>query len=467
VQFIPTTQLTSHSVAKYRADWLGTGGGLFPQTLVSLVLPNHYGIFDTGHFHGPGDLTFLYQYCSLAGLLLAIYAIAVRRSRYSALLGILALFAIGWTLGDHTAPWRWLYPLLPEKVRIGIHPEYAYCILTLSIAGLAALGLETLRAKEALRWAVAIVIAADLFLVGSGRPMNLVSVKQEPGVTRTAFDGSTALLDGVRSRVNLETPPSRVDTVDAGMFWSIAGGTTGVPSANGVSPLAPDLIIQLRLFLHDGFRWGWYYPLEKLDSPVLDLLNARYVVTSVKAAGRLKAVPRFRHVASLPGNELFENQTAMPRFTLVHRVRPAGSLAEARAAIDRREIDFRETALTEEPIPLAPASEGVDGIKVVQYEPGSLELAVQSRGTSLLVAAETDYPGWEAWVDGRPERIHRVDLAFRGVVVPGGAHRVRMEFRPIILPVSLGITLATALGLLLMQWVRASRPVPGERSSSS
>jgi hypothetical protein len=463
VQFIPTTQLTNHSVARYRADWLGTGGGLFPQTLVSLVLPNHYGIFDVPHFHGPGDLTFLYQYCSIAGLLLAIYALVVRRSKYAAALGILALFGICWTLGDKTAPWRWLYPLLPEKIRIGIHPEYAYCILTMSIAGLAALGLETLRVRDAIRWGIAVVIAADLFLVGSGRPMNLASVKQEPGVTRTAFDGSTELLDGVRSRVNRETPPARVDTVDAGMFWSIVGATTGVPSANGVSPLAPDLIIQLRLFLHEGFRWGWYYPLEKLDSPVLDLLNARYVVTSAKAAERLKALPRYRHVASLPGNELFENLTAMPRFSLVHEVRMVSTLGEARAAIDRREVDFRRTALTEEPIPLPPSAEGVDDVKVVDYQPASLELAVQSRGTSLLVAAETDYPGWEAWVDGAPATIHRVDIALRGVVVPGGSHRVRMEFRPAILPVSLGITLLTAVGLLLLV-ARASRPLPGRAS---
>jgi hypothetical protein len=448
VQFIPTTQLTNHSVAKYRADWLGTGGGLFPQTLVSLVLPNHYGIFDVAHFHGPGDLTFLYQYCSIAGLLLAVYALAVRRNRYALLLGIVALFAIGWTLGDKTAPWRWLYPLLPEKIRIGIHPEYAYCILTMSIAGLAALGLEALRLREGLRWGIAIVIAADLYLVGSGRPMNLVSVKQEPGVTRTAFDGSAALLEGVRSRVNLTTPPARVDTVDAGMFWSIAGGVTGVPSANGVSPLAPDRIIQLRLFLHDGFRWGWYYPLEKLDSPVLDLLNARYVVAGPRAAPRLAAESRFRHVASLPGNELFENLTVMPRFFLVHQVRLADSLAEARAAIDRREIDFRQTALAEEAIPLAPSSEGADDVKTIDYQPSALELAVASRGTSLLVAAETDYPGWQAWVDDRPVAIHRVDIALRGVVVPAGTHRVRMEFRPLILPVSVGITLATLLGLL-------------------
>jgi hypothetical protein len=451
VQFLPSAQLTGHSVAKYRADWLGSGGGLYPQTLVSFVLPDHYSIFDLSRYHGPGDPTFLYQYCSIAGLLLALYALAARRSRYTALLGLMGLFGLCWMLGDKTAPWRWFYPLLPEKVRIGIHPEYTYCILTLGIAGLAAIGLDALRVRDAVRWAIGIVIAADLFLVGSGRPMNLISVTHEPGVTREAFDGSRELLDGVRSRVNLTNPPARVDTVDAGMFWAIAGNITGVPSANGVSPMAPDLLIQLRLFLHDGFRWGWYYPLEKLDSPVLDLLNVRYVVASPKAADRLRAVPRFRHVASLPGNELFENTTALPRFFLVREVRTAASLEEARALIGTHQIDLHRAAITEAPVSLPPGAGAAGTVKVLEYLPDSIDLAVESSGASLLVAAETDYPGWKASVDGQPAPIHRVDIALRGIVVPDGAHRVRMEFRPAIFPVSLAISAVTAL-LLLFLW---------------
>jgi hypothetical protein len=280
--------------------------------------------------------------------------------------------------------------------------------------------------------------------------MNLVSLKQEPGVTREAFDGSRELLNAVRSRANFDNPPARIDTVDASMFWAISAPITGIPSANGVSPLAPDLVIQLRLFLHDGFRWGWYYPLEKLDSPVLDLLNARWILVGPKAVDRVRAVPRFQHAASLPGNELFENVTVMPRFFVVHQVRPVASLTEARDVIDRRAIDFRKTALVETPIPLPPADTGVDEVKVVDYQPNGLELDVRSRGSGLLVASETHYPGWEAWVDDRPVPIHRVDIALRGVVVPDGAHRVRMEFRPAILWISLGISLATAALLALM-----------------
>ena len=85
VPFIPTTQLTELSVAKYRADYMGTGGGLYWQSLVSLVAPNHYNIFDISRFNGPWDPTFLYLYSSIGGLLLAIFAIVLaivtRRNR--------------------------------------------------------------------------------------------------------------------------------------------------------------------------------------------------------------------------------------------------------------------------------------------------------------------------------------------------------------------------------------------------
>jgi uncharacterized membrane protein YfhO len=66
-----------------------------------------------------------------------------------------------------------------------------------------------------------------------------------------------------------------------------------------------------------------------------------------------------------------------------------------------------------------------------------------------LVLSETYYPGWKAWIDEQPTQIHSVDIALRGVVVPAGAHRLRMEFRPVILPVSLGISLATAILLAI------------------
>jgi len=459
VPFIPTTQLTEYSVAKYRLDWLGTGGGLYWQSLVSLIAPNRYNIFDISRFKGPGDPTFLYLYSSIGGLLLAIFALAARRNRTTALFALLLAFGMLWMLGDKTIVWRIFFPLLPEKVRIGIHPEYTYCIFSLAIAGLAAMGLDSIRTSDRARWAIGAIIALDLFLVGSGRPMNSASVRQDPGVTRDAFDGNESLLREVRHYVNQSVPPWRIDTVDSSMAWTYGAPILEVPSASGISPLALENTIQLRLSLHDGNRAGWYYPLEKLDSPVLDLMSVRYVLTRAADIPRFAALPKFRHVASLPGTEVFENLSVLPRFYFVRSTRQVGSLDEAHDLIEHRKIDLHETALTDEPIELPPNEDsGKPGeVKVIQYEPSRIELSLQASGASLLVLSETYYPGWKAWIDEQPVAIHSVDIAMRGVVVPAGAHQLRMEFYPAVLPISLGISLATALLLAILVFLYRKR----------
>jgi Bacterial membrane protein YfhO len=446
--FIPTAQLAQHSVAMYRAGWLGGGGGILPQSFVSLIAPNHYRIFNSD-FSGPGDRSFLYLYCSLAGLALAIYAAALRRTRVVALLAAMAVFGALFALGENEPLWRAIYPLLPERVRIGIHPEYCYCIFTLALAGLAALGLDRLRARAAWKAAIGLAIAVDLFVTGSGRPMNLVAIRDEPGVTRDAFGGSRETLATMRGLSFTATPPWRVDNLEgATADWAVQAPLTRVPSANGVSPLALENIIQLRLFLHDGNPWGWYYPVDRLDSPVLDVLNVRYLTASGDGAARVAQHRRFRLAALLPGQQVFENTAVLPRFFLVHEIRPVQSLAEARAAISGG-MDFSKTAILDTPLTLAPAA-GPENVRAVSYEPDALEIEATASAAGMLVLSENNYPGWHAWLDGAQTPIYSADIAFRGVAVPAGTHRIRMEFRPAILYWSLGLSAATAILLMAL-----------------
>jgi uncharacterized membrane protein YfhO len=92
-------------------------------------------------------------------------------------------------------------------------------------------------------------------------------------------------------------------------------------------------------------------------------------------------------------------------------------------------------------------------VKTLRYEPNAIELLATSGRGGLLVLSETYYPGWRAWVDDQPAAIYQTDIALRGVIVPGGAHRVRMEFRPLVLPVSFGISLGTAILLAISAFV--------------
>ncbi len=48
----------------------------------------------------------------------------------------------------------------------------------------------------------------------------------------------------------------------------------------------------------------------------------------------------------------------------------------------------------------------------------------------LLILSETDYPGWQATVDGQPAPILRADYILRAVPLPAGEHTVELTFHP-------------------------------------
>jgi uncharacterized membrane protein YfhO len=66
-------------------------------------------------------------------------------------------------------------------------------------------------------------------------------------------------------------------------------------------------------------------------------------------------------------------------------------------------------------------------------------------------------PQWKAFVDGRPVPVHRANLAFRGVALENGTHRVTFVYRlkswRVALIISSVAFLAT-VGLGILCWRR-------------
>jgi uncharacterized membrane protein YfhO len=58
------------------------------------------------------------------------------------------------------------------------------------------------------------------------------------------------------------------------------------------------------------------------------------------------------------------------------------------------------------------------------------------------------YPGWQAWIDGKPATIRKADYLLRAVQVPPGVHRVTFTYAPLSYLAGALITLATGLLVL-------------------
>jgi uncharacterized membrane protein YfhO len=95
------------------------------------------------------------------------------------------------------------------------------------------------------------------------------------------------------------------------------------------------------------------------------------------------------------------------------------------------------------------SSEARYGIaKVIRYSPNEIEIETDSTSPAYLVSSEAYYHGWEAAVDGHAENIQRTNVAFRGLPVPAGRHRIQFHFFPTILVFSAAISLVTLAALV-------------------
>lgn len=78
-----------------------------------------------------------------------------------------------------------------------------------------------------------------------------------------------------------------------------------------------------------------------------------------------------------------------------------------------------------------------------------LHLETTSSQRGWLVVSSCWYPGWSAELDGRPAPLVRANGSFCAVAVPGGTHRVILQYRNRAFPIGLGLSLS-AVGVALV-----------------
>ena len=88
-------------------------------------------------------------------------------------------------------------------------------------------------------------------------------------------------------------------------------------------------------------------------------------------------------------------------------------------------------------------------VKLLGYHPGLVTASVAAVRPTKVVLAETDYPGWRAWVDGRPVASARYDDIFPAVAVLEGKHEVRFRFVSLTFWWGALISAVTFIGWLL------------------
>ena len=236
-------------------------------------------------------------------------------------------------------------------------------------------------------------------------------------------------------------------TPPIGARWRIAGSYDG-----DFTGLAPPTLSVFTLML----------PELAVDAVSLKLLQIAAVthVSSLRERPFPALAPAgvFPSVFSRPVR-LFSVPEPVPRVYAVGGARPAAEQEAMVALADPLFDPRREVLLPAEAGPHGPAPGFRATTEVVFRRMDAFAADAELSAPGWLVAVEAYEPGWNAWVDGRPQPVLVANGLFRAVAVPPGRHRVELRYRPPGLRAGLVLSgLALAGGL-----VAAARPHGRER----
>jgi len=197
-------------------------------------------------------------------------------------------------------------------------------------------------------------------------------------------------------------------------------------------------------------RVGFIAPDAVRLSPILDMMNVRYVIFRGPVPQGVQ--PQFQS----PDYWIMENRLALPRVFVPSSVEVVTDDAETLRRLSAVEYDPRAVAYLETPIELPAECRGEAAIK--QETPSRILVEARMDTPGLLVLSDYWEKGWHAYVDGKSVPILRANYAVRGVALRAGTSTVEFRYesetvkRAFQLSVASALLLFGSLGSGLWQW---------------
>ena len=211
---------------------------------------------------------------------------------------------------------------------------------------------------------------------------------------------------------------------------------------------------------------GYYErALERIDfqNSILDLLNAKYLMlpkepdydfANYPVQGVREALGKKYELLANGDFFFYKERNPSPRAFLVNNLYRVENADAALDVISDPLFKPGMGALVSEDVDTGGMSPRSDlsgqSAQVTLYTPDTVVYDVIAPSDSFMVASEIWYPGWKAYVDGKETKVYRTDYLLRGMVMPKGAHKVVMEFKPGIFRLSAAISIAALLYLALI-----------------
>jgi hypothetical protein len=189
-----------------------------------------------------------------------------------------------------------------------------------------------------------------------------------------------------------------------------------------------------------------------LQPPFLSFLNIKYAIVPISVN-----VPEgWREIMKDRSAKLFENTRVLPRAFVPPRVRYEQRGAAVVKAMQAAK-DFADVAWIEVPESKPHEIANGPGRLTLHRDGFGLLIDADMAADGWVVASQSAWKGWRAYIDGHRVRMRFANHAFLGVFVPKGHHRLKLQYLPESFTRGRNISFATLGALLIAAVVTPTR----------
>lgn len=244
----------------------------------------------------------------------------------------------------------------------------------------------------------------------------------------------------------------------------------GIPDIQGSSVFVLRRYAEYLNFIEDQGNFASFDEIpsliktESLNSQLLDAINVKYILSVVPIKNDKLKLVYDKEI------KIYRNKEVLPRTYVVYSWYAAENEIDAKRALKAKNFDPSVTAVVEDATEIGNTKKGnatatYTKATVKKYTPTEVIIKAHTRQKGLLLLADTCYPGWQVYIDGKSSKIYRANYNFRGVFLNQGSHKIRFIYRPSSLKTGGIISLATliiCLGIVIVDMNQAKRSRRGQ-----
>ena len=147
---------------------------------------------------------------------------------------------------------------------------------------------------------------------------------------------------------------------------------------------------------------------------------------------------------------LYRVERTVPRLYVVSKAIEEKESVKVLKRLSDPEFDPFKEVILDSVAPIRPPRQLEARAALERYENNAVTIQTATNEDGILVLADSYYPGWKAFVDGRETKVYRANHFFRAVVAPKGNHQIEFRYEPWSFKLGMMISTVTVVGVVII-----------------